>query len=155
MRTRKQELGDMNIIGAKVEKQRKAIGMKQKDLAESLDVTPAAVSKLLSDGSNLRNSSIAKVAVALKCDVIPAKLVPIEERSSKETSSTLSSGMTVTTTIHKEVGSPNIENDQEFDSVDEEYRELCAQEKASETVNKPKEKTLTGLGTFRMAGVAA
>ena len=28
MRTRKQELGDMNIIGAKVEKQRKAIGMK-------------------------------------------------------------------------------------------------------------------------------
>ena len=39
MRTRKQELGDMNIIGAKVEKQRKAIGMKQKDLLAQLQVS--------------------------------------------------------------------------------------------------------------------
>lgn len=30
MRTRKQALGDMNIIGAKVEQQRKAIGMKRR-----------------------------------------------------------------------------------------------------------------------------
>ena len=36
MRTRKQALGDMNIIGAKVEQQRKAIGMKQKDLLAQL-----------------------------------------------------------------------------------------------------------------------
>ena len=39
MRTRKQELGDMNIIGARVEKQRKAIGMKQKDLLAQLQVS--------------------------------------------------------------------------------------------------------------------
>ena len=38
MRTRKQELGDMNIIGARVEKQRKAIGMKQKDLLTQLQI---------------------------------------------------------------------------------------------------------------------
>ncbi len=38
MRTRKQALGDMNIIGAKVEKQRKAIGMKQKDLLAQLQI---------------------------------------------------------------------------------------------------------------------
>ena len=38
MRTRKQALGDMNIIGAKVEQQRKAIGMKQKDLLAQLQI---------------------------------------------------------------------------------------------------------------------
>lgn len=38
MRTRKQALGDMNIVGAKVETHRKSIGMKQKDLLAQLQV---------------------------------------------------------------------------------------------------------------------
>ena len=51
MRTRKQALGDMNIIGAKVEQQRKAIGMKQKDLLAQLqirgiDLNASCLSKL-------------------------------------------------------------------------------------------------------------
>lgn len=38
MRTREQQLGEKNIIGAKVEQQRKNIGMKQKDLLAQLQV---------------------------------------------------------------------------------------------------------------------
>lgn len=38
MRTREQKLGSKNIIGAKVEQQRKSIGMKQKDLLAQLQV---------------------------------------------------------------------------------------------------------------------
>lgn len=38
MRTREQQLGAKNIIGAKVEQQRKSIGMKQKDLLAQLQV---------------------------------------------------------------------------------------------------------------------
>lgn len=38
MRVRKQELGDRNIAGKRVEQRRKAIGMKQKDLLTQLQV---------------------------------------------------------------------------------------------------------------------
>ena len=38
MRVRKQELGDRNIAGGRVEARRKAIGMKQKDLLTQLQV---------------------------------------------------------------------------------------------------------------------
>ena len=38
MRTRKQELGEKNIIGQKVELRRKTIGMKQKDLLAQLQI---------------------------------------------------------------------------------------------------------------------
>ena len=38
MRTRKQALCDRNIVGAKIEERRKAIGMKQKDLLAQLQV---------------------------------------------------------------------------------------------------------------------
>ena len=38
MRVRKQELGNRNIAGARVEQRRKAIGMKQKDLLTQLQV---------------------------------------------------------------------------------------------------------------------
>ena len=38
MRTRKQALGDRNIVGAKIEERRKSIGMKQKDLLAQLQV---------------------------------------------------------------------------------------------------------------------
>ena len=51
MRIRKQVLGTKNIVGAKVEEQRKLIGMKQKDLLAQLqikgiDLNAAGLSKL-------------------------------------------------------------------------------------------------------------
>ncbi len=51
MRIRKQELGDRNIIGEKVEQQRKSMGMKQKDLLTQLqikgiDLNASGLSKL-------------------------------------------------------------------------------------------------------------
>ena len=51
MRIRKQILGSKNIIGAKVEEQRKIIGMKQKDLLAQLqikgiDLNASGLSKL-------------------------------------------------------------------------------------------------------------
>ncbi len=39
MRIRKQALGDRNIVGARVEQQRKNIGMKQKDLLTQLQIS--------------------------------------------------------------------------------------------------------------------
>lgn len=38
MRIRKQELGTRNLIGANVEKKRKSLGMKQKDLLTQLQI---------------------------------------------------------------------------------------------------------------------
>ena len=51
MRVRKQALGDRNIVGARVEQRRQAIGMKQKDLLTQLqirgiDLNASALSKL-------------------------------------------------------------------------------------------------------------
>ena len=51
MRIRKQDLGDRNIIGEKIELQRKAMGMKQKDLLTQLqikgiDLNASGLSKL-------------------------------------------------------------------------------------------------------------
>ena len=56
MRTRKQALGDMNIIGAKVEQQRKAIGMKQKDLLAQLQIR----------GIDLKASGLSKLEGQLR-----------------------------------------------------------------------------------------
>ena len=51
MRIRKQELGDRNIIGARVEARRKELGMKQKDFlarlqVEGMDINASGLSKL-------------------------------------------------------------------------------------------------------------
>ena len=51
MRIRKQALGDRNIVGAKIEQQRKSINMKQKDLLTQLqntgiDLNASGLSKL-------------------------------------------------------------------------------------------------------------
>ena len=51
MRIRKQELGDRNIVGARIEQRRKAIGLKQKDLLTQLqingvDLNASGLSKL-------------------------------------------------------------------------------------------------------------
>ena len=51
MRLRKQELGDRNIVGARIEMKRKELGMKQKDFlarlqVEGMDINASALSKL-------------------------------------------------------------------------------------------------------------
>ncbi len=56
MRTRKQELGDKNIIGSKVEQQRKTIGMKQKDLLAQLQIR----------GIDLNSSGLSKLEGQLR-----------------------------------------------------------------------------------------
>lgn len=82
MRTRKQELGDMNIIGAKVEKQRKAIGMKQKDLLAQLqvsgiDLNASGLSKL--EGKLRGVTDYELKAIALALDVSVNWLLGIDE----------------------------------------------------------------------------
>lgn len=56
MRIRKQELGDMNIVGAKIESKRKALGMKQKDLLAQLQVK----------GIDLNSSGLSKIEGQLR-----------------------------------------------------------------------------------------
>lgn len=51
MRIRKQELGTRNIVGAKIERKRKDLGIKQKDFlaqlqVEGLDINASGLSKL-------------------------------------------------------------------------------------------------------------
>ncbi len=56
MRTRKQELGDKNIIGARVEQQRKTAGLKQKDLLAQLQIR----------GIDLNSSGLSKLEGQLR-----------------------------------------------------------------------------------------
>ena len=82
MRIRKQELGDMNIIGEKVEKQRKAIGMKQKDLLAQLqirgvDLNASGLSKL--EGQLRGVSDYELKAIAESLDVSVNWLLGIDE----------------------------------------------------------------------------
>ena len=82
MRTRKQELGDMNIIGERVEKQRKAIGMKQKDLLAQLqvsgiDLNASGLSKLEGQLRGVKDYELKAIALAL--DVSVNWLLGIEE----------------------------------------------------------------------------
>ena len=74
MRIRKQELGDMNIIGKKVEKQRKAIGMKQKDLLAQLqvrgiDLNASGLSKLEGQLRGVADYELKAIAEALNVTV--------------------------------------------------------------------------------------
>lgn len=57
MRTRKQALGTRNIVGAKVERQRKAMGIKQKDLLTQLQIK----------GIDLNASGLSKLEGQLRC----------------------------------------------------------------------------------------
>ena len=59
----------------------KKLGLRQKDLAKLMGVTPAAVSKLLSNTSNLTFKTIAKIAVAMGCTVSPITLNQTSEIS--------------------------------------------------------------------------
>ncbi|MDR1629677.1 MAG: XRE family transcriptional regulator [Oscillospiraceae bacterium] len=68
MRIRKQALGTRNIVGAKVEQRRKAIGMKQKDLLTQLQVK----------GIDLNASGLSKLEGQLR-SVMDYELVAIAE----------------------------------------------------------------------------
>ena len=68
MRIRKQALGTRNIVGAKVEQRRKAIGMKQKDLLTQLQVK----------GIDLNASGLSKLEGQLR-SVMDYELVAISE----------------------------------------------------------------------------
>ncbi len=56
MRTRKKELGDKNIIGAKVESYRKNNGIKQKDLLAQLQIK----------GIDINSSGLSKIEGQLR-----------------------------------------------------------------------------------------
>ncbi len=68
MRIRKQALGTRNIVGARVEQRRKAIGMKQKDLLTQLQVK----------GIDLNASGLSKLEGQLR-SVMDFELVSIAE----------------------------------------------------------------------------
>ncbi len=57
LRIRKQSLGDKNIVGAKVEQKRKAMGMKQKELLTQLQIK----------GVDLNASGLSKLEGQLRC----------------------------------------------------------------------------------------
>lgn len=64
---------------AEVFKKLKEKNLSQKDLADILDISPAAVSKMLTRGSNITIKTMAKIAFALDC-----VLAPIQLKESKE-----------------------------------------------------------------------
>lgn len=82
MRVRKQSLGDRNIIGARVEQQRKAIGLKQKDLLTQLqingiDLNASGLSKL--EGQLRYVTDFELVAIAKVLGVSIDWLVGLED----------------------------------------------------------------------------
>lgn len=134
----------------------KELGLKQKDLAEAMEITPAAVSKMLSNESNLRFSTVARMAVALGCDVTSPQLVPLESGAPVKTTVTLASGTQVSMSISRVEDAPRSMKKTErtpTDPIDDEYRELCNQAKYSESINAGKEDSVT-IHDLRMVGVA-
>lgn len=82
MRIREQELGTRNIVGARVEQRRKAIGMKQKDLLTQLqirgiDLNASGLSKL--EGQLRSVLDYELVALSNVLDVSVAWLLNIGE----------------------------------------------------------------------------
>ena len=59
----------------------KELGLKRKDLARLLNVSPAAVSKLLTENSNMTLKTMAKIAAALGCEISPFHLNGVAEVS--------------------------------------------------------------------------
>lgn len=74
MRVRKQELGDRNISGGRVEMRRKAIGMKQKDLLTQLqvrgiDLNASGLSKLEGQLRSINDYELVALADVLGVSV--------------------------------------------------------------------------------------
>ena len=59
----------------------KELGLKRKDLARLLNVSPAAVSKLLTENSNMTLKTMDKIATALGCEISPFHLNGVAEVS--------------------------------------------------------------------------
>lgn len=64
---------------AEVFRKLKEKDLSQKDLAEILAVSPAAVSKALKKGSNVTLKTMAKIAHALDCVLSPIQLKDVDE----------------------------------------------------------------------------
>ena len=82
MRLRKQELGDRNIVGARVEARRKQLGMKQKELLNELqergiELNASGLSKLEGQIRSVPDYEI--VALAGVLDVSVLWLLGLEE----------------------------------------------------------------------------
>ena len=70
MRIRKQSLGDRNIVGARIEQRRKAIGLKQKDLLTQLqingiDLNASGLSKLEGQIRSVNDYELVAIAEVL------------------------------------------------------------------------------------------
>ena len=81
MRMRKQEIGDSNLVGRRVEEKRKAMGMKQKDLLAQLQVqgvemNSSGLSKL--EGQIRKVSDYELVALSAVLGVSVAWLLGLE-----------------------------------------------------------------------------
>ena len=74
MRIRKQALGEKNIIGRRVEAQRKALGMKQKDLLvqlqiKGIDLNASGLSKLEGQLRGVNDYELKAIAEVLEVTV--------------------------------------------------------------------------------------
>ena len=75
MRIRKQSLGDRNIVGARIEQRRKAIGLKQKDLLTQLqvagiDLNASGLSKLEGQIRSVSDKELIVIAKTLNVSVL-------------------------------------------------------------------------------------
>lgn len=81
MRMRKQEIGNSNLVGRRVEEKRKAMGMKQKDLLAQLQVqgvemNSSGLSKL--EGQIRKVNDYELIALSAVLDVSVAWLLGLE-----------------------------------------------------------------------------
>ncbi len=75
MRTRIQETGNRNICGVRIEKKRREIGMKQKDLLTKLqirgiDLTASGLSKIEGQLRSVNDAELVAIADALDVSVL-------------------------------------------------------------------------------------
>lgn len=108
----------------------KELGLKQKDIALRLGVSPATISKALSSSSNMTFKTAARIAAALDCDVRSPILKPsIRASLGTPTAWRLSvnaSETSQTETCYRTFGEDDA-------TIDESYRRLCAQNTFSKT----------------------
>ena len=83
MRLRKQELGDRNLVGARVEATRKSLGMKQKELlaplqVNGIDMNASGLSKL--EGQIRYVTDFELLALSKILDVSMEYLLGLEEK---------------------------------------------------------------------------
>ncbi len=82
MRIRKQEIGECNIVGVRVEQRRKELGMKQKELLtalqiEGVDMNASGLSKL--EGQIRKVSDYELVALSKILSLTVSELLGLEE----------------------------------------------------------------------------